>query len=403
MGESVAGVGSECYLIGGSVRDLLLRRITPDIDIAVEGSVEQITERVAECIGARVCKTTEFMTAKLVLEDGTELDIARTRREDYPEPAALPVVAPADLQADLERRDFTINAMAMCIAPERFGELIDPLEGREDLRTRRVRVLHDRSFVDDPTRLYRAVRFMLRLDFHLEEHTRRLLREGVERRFPALLSGARIRNELRVIFRESVADALSMLRELRLFEATELHGISEAACRAASRIPNAGRALGIEDGCVDPMTICLGLHCALSRAEPEALAARLMLGRGARRGIAQIVRTVEDPPEALETAERDSELHFALRGISPETAIALWTVVGPGARERLEHHQRILHGITADIDGTHLMQAGYEPGPGFAAALDAALAAKLDDSAGRDGQLHAAKRALDDALTDGTV
>lgn len=403
VGKVADEVEIDAYLIGGSVRDLLLEQSRPDIDIAVDGPVEAIVERLAERLGADVRKTTDFMTATLVLEAGLELDLARTRSEQYPEPGALPMVAPADIEADLRRRDFTVNAMAMHLAPGRFGELIDPLGAIDDLRAGRLRVLHDDSFVDDPTRLYRAVRFMLRLNFTLETHTRELLERAVEQRRPALVSGARIRNELSMIFQQSPGRALEAIQRLGLFEAAGLRGASEAACDAAALMPNAAEALRTDLRAAGPMAAGLGLYCALSKQDPLTLAVRLMLGRTTRRRIREAARTITGPPAALESSGPDSELFFALQGLSSAAAVALWTVLDEGARDRLEHYWLSLRDTTADIDGTDLTRAGCEPGPRYAAALCAALAAKLDEGAGRDEQLQAAMRAIENAATEETV
>lgn len=381
------------------MRDLLLQRPTPDIDIAVDGPVEPLGRRLADCLDADLRKTTDFMTATIVLPDGREIDLARTRSEYYPAPGALPVVTPADLQADLMRRDFTINAMAMQLAPERFGTLIDPLAAFEDLRARQLRVLHESSFVDDPTRLYRAVRFMLRLGFHLEAHTDDLLRRAVEQRRPALLSGARIRNELSAIFQQSPTRALGAIEELHLLEADGLRRASVEACEAAQSLPAAARALQM-NLCAGAMAANLGIYCGLSRQDPLTLAVRLMLRRATRRSVRQAARLICSPPEALVTGGCDSELYFALQGTSPPAALALWTVLDQHARERLELYWRQLRLVSADIDGNDLAAVGCAPGPCFAAGLQAALQAKLDEGASPERQLAAAIEAAGDAAND---
>src|SRR5690349_1908741 len=162
--------GDPVYLVGGAVRDLLLGRGRADIDLVVEGDAAALAAR----LGADVTAHERFGTAKLILE-GHEVDVATARTEAYPHPGALPVVGPArHLDADLARRDFTINAMAIPLhgAPR----LIDPHGGQADLGTRRLRVLHDGSFADDPTRAIRAVRYAARFGFALEARTEELLR-----------------------------------------------------------------------------------------------------------------------------------------------------------------------------------------------------------------------------------
>lgn len=385
------------YLVGGPVRDLLLGRPAPDLDVAVEGPVTRITEALAKHLCARLQKTTEFMTSTLVLEDGIELDIARTRTETYPEPGALPVVAPATLTDDLGRRDFTVNAMAMSLQPQRFGELIDPFGGRQDLEDAQLRVLHDRSFIDDPTRMLRAARFMLRLDFVLESETEKLLRTAVRGRLLAALSGARLRNELDCIFREAPARGLAMLQRLGLFECMGLAAASADACEAAALLPRAARELEISLDAAGPTAACLGVYAGLSEQDPVELAARLMLDACCRDAVYEASALIVNPPDVLTGDARDSELFFALRGMGPATALALWTTPGDAARERLAHYWCDLRGAQADIDGADLMAAGYEPQPAFSVALQAALVAKLDRDAGREEQLAVALSTLDDA------
>ena len=163
--------GDPVYLVGGAVRDLLLGRGRADIDLVVEGDAATLAER----LGAEATSHERFGTAKVKL-NGHEVDIAGARSEIYPRPGALPVVEPgADLAADLRRRDFTINAMAIPLRGE--PRLIDPHGGEADLATRRLRVLHDGSFADDPTRALRAARYATRFGFELESHTAELIRE----------------------------------------------------------------------------------------------------------------------------------------------------------------------------------------------------------------------------------
>jgi tRNA nucleotidyltransferase (CCA-adding enzyme) len=376
------------------VRDLLLERPPPDLDIAIEGPVEEITSALARRLDARIRKTTEFMTSTLVVDDELELDIARTRTETYPEPGVLPVVTPAPLSEDLGRRDFSVNAMAMSLDPRRFGELIDPHGGREDLQRRHLRVLHERSFEDDPTRMLRAARFLLRLDFALEPWTAELLEGAVDERRAARVSGARLRNELECIFREAPARGLATLQELRLLESMDLTAPSPVACDAARLLPRAARELGIDLSGIDPLICAFGIYVGLSDQDGAGLAVRLMLDATARDAILQAAALIERPPGALTGSAPDSELFFALRGLRPAAAAGLWTVLDERARARLEHYWRELRCTRADVDGADLIAAGYEPGPEFSEALETALRAKLDGRADREEQLEIALNVL---------
>ena len=394
VGATAAGAHASAFLVGGPVRDLLLRREAPDLDVAVEGPIEPVTHALAERLNARVHKTSRFMTATLVLTDGRQLDIARTRTETYPRPGALPVVEPATLAEDLARRDFTANAMAMALDPERFGRLIDPHDGQADVEARQLRVLHERSFEDDPTRMLRAVRFVLRLEFALEPHTAELLARAVRERRAAGLSGARLRNELRVIFHETPARAVAALQRLGLFEAMGLPPASDEACVATARLREAAQALEIDLATVYPMATCLGIYAALSGQRPAELTARLMLHARSRDALLHAAAAVAQPPRVLLEDASASEIFGDLCRMRPEAALAAWTVLDAEGRARLERYWHELRGTCVEISGTDLIAGGHRPGPGFTGALDAALKAKLDEGADREQQLSIALKAL---------
>ncbi|MGM0492132.1 MAG: CCA tRNA nucleotidyltransferase [Armatimonadota bacterium] len=382
-------------MVGGPVRDLLLERPTPDIDIAIEGPVEELTVALARRLDARIQKTTDFMTSTLVLDDGLEVDIARTRTERYPEPGALPEVTPASLAEDLGRRDFSVNAMAMSLDPRRFGELLDPHGGRHDLQRRQLRVLHECSFEDDPTRMLRAARFLLRLQFTLEPWTASLLERAVEERRTAAVSGARLRNELECIFHEAPARGLAMLDELRLLEGMGLTEASRAACEASRMVPRAAREMEVDLSEIDPLICAFGIYVGLSEQDGGGLAVRLMLDASARDAILQAAALIERTPGVLTGSEPDSALFFALRGLRPAAAVGLWTVLDEKARARLQHYWHDLRRTRADVGGADLIAAGYEPGPEFSEALETALRAKLDKRADREEQLAIALRLLE--------
>lgn len=167
--------GLSAYLIGGSVRDLLLGRATVDLDVVIVGDAVALAQALHRALGseraARLRVHDAFGTATLLFADGLALDLITARHEVYPLPGALPVVTPGTLDDDLRRRDFTINAIAIDLAPQRLGTVLDPLGGQADLGHGVVRVLHDGSFVDDPTRLLRGIRYQCRLGFAFDTHT----------------------------------------------------------------------------------------------------------------------------------------------------------------------------------------------------------------------------------------
>ncbi|OIO03941.1 MAG: hypothetical protein COX65_08790 [Elusimicrobia bacterium CG_4_10_14_0_2_um_filter_56_8] len=215
--EKAAGLASEAglrlYAVGGCARDWALGRPSEDIDFLLDGDPQPLVEGMEREYGGRHQKFGSFLTVRFFSSEGRRLDFASFRSETYARPAALPsVTAAASVEEDLKRRDFTCNAMAVRLdAPGSFG-LTDPYKGLEAIESKTLRVLHEKSFEDDPTRIFRAARFCGRFGWSLEAKTGELARSAVKSGFPGLLSRERLRNELVKILAE--ADPLPALREL---------------------------------------------------------------------------------------------------------------------------------------------------------------------------------------------
>lgn len=198
--------GTVAFLVGGPVRDLELGRPAKDVDLALESRADHVAHDLARHLDATLRSYPQFLTYKIIGDDFSEIDVATTRAEEYAAPGALPVVTPSTLVRDLARRDFSINAVALDLST---GAVVDPLGGIEDLRKRQIRVLHDRSFVDDPTRILRATRFALRLGFEIEPGTRRLMRDAIASAALQTVSRERLWREiLLAIDEENVAAIL---------------------------------------------------------------------------------------------------------------------------------------------------------------------------------------------------
>lgn len=199
-------VEKECrpFLVGGPVRDLLLGRQAIDIDLALEEGSSTLARALAKRVEGRVRSHPQFLTYKVVAPGFPEIDIATARKERYRQPGSLPAVTAGRLKDDLLRRDFSINALAVDLLDE---ELHDPAGGRKDIGERVVRVLHDQSFIDDPTRIFRAIRLSIRLGFSLDEHTSRLMRTAIESGALNTVSKERIWRELFLAMDESEAPA----------------------------------------------------------------------------------------------------------------------------------------------------------------------------------------------------
>ena len=211
------------YLVGGVVRDVLLRRAVNDLDLVVEGHSAEFAEYIVRKFGGKILVHSKFMTATWVLNESTfkrlnvpafqlpnaqlSFDFASARSETYAQPGALPTVKRSSIDEDLHRRDFTINAMALRLDGEHFGEVFDPLGGEKDLDAELIRVLHERSFVDDPTRIFRAVRYAGRYGFEIAPETLSLI-NGEARSILVGLSGERFRHEFELMFEEENVGAM---------------------------------------------------------------------------------------------------------------------------------------------------------------------------------------------------
>ncbi len=216
VGETAEDLDMHAYTVGGFVRDLLLHIKNLDIDIVVEGDGIKFAREFARRRQATVRTHEKFATATVILPDGMRVDVATARLEYYEYPAAMPTVELSSIKLDLYRRDFTINAMAVHLNPERFGTLVDFFNSQNDLKERRIRVLHNLSFVEDPTRIFRAIRFEQRLDFQITRHSAKLIRNAVQMRLFERFSGPRFFAELKLILSED--NPLASLRRMSYFK-----------------------------------------------------------------------------------------------------------------------------------------------------------------------------------------
>jgi tRNA nucleotidyltransferase (CCA-adding enzyme) len=367
------------YLVGGAVRDLLLGGSPVDLDLVVEGD----TAAFATSLGGELKVHDRFGTSTVSL-DGHSYDIARARRETYAHPGALPDVAPAPLAEDLERRDFTVNTFALALVGDRAGELRSVPPALDDLETRRLRVLHDQSFIDDPTRLFRLVRYATRLGFEIEPHTRALADRALAGGTLATVSGPRIGAELRLLAREpDPVRALLGLRELGL-DAAILPGFGvddeDLARRAVVLLPADG-------GRRDRLALAVAAR-GVPAPELTALLDSLAFEAEDRDAIVAAATRADEVALALSAAGAPSEI-AAAAGAGPPELVALAGALGPETEAR-EWLGALRH-VGLEIDGRDLIAAGVSEGPAIGRGLRAALAAKLDRRvSGRDQELAAA-------------
>lgn len=195
-------LGYSAYIVGGTVRDILLGRKHVDIDITVEGDAIKLGKAVSKDTGAAITVYKGFGTCTLAFKDGSKIDLATSRRETYKRPGAMPVTKPGTLKEDLKRRDFTINAIAASVMAKDFGNIYDLFDGIGDLKSGVIRIMHPKSFTDDPTRIFRARRFAARFGFKIEPRTDLLMKKALINRALDTVSPARIQKELMLISKE---------------------------------------------------------------------------------------------------------------------------------------------------------------------------------------------------------
>jgi tRNA nucleotidyltransferase (CCA-adding enzyme) len=370
------------YLVGGAVRDLLRGETPRDLDVAVEGDALDAAETVAERLGGGVEGYDRFGTATVVAPDVT-VDFAQTRRERYPQPGALPDVEPAPLEDDLRRRDFTVNAMAAGLSPDEIGVLHDPLGGQADLEARIIRILHDRSFVDDPTRLLRAVRYETRLDASMDPRSEELALEAIAANALGTVSGKRIRVELVFLLEEhEMPDAVARVCGLGLDK-------SMYPCLRCEPERAAAAALGAADTGAER---ALAVLAALIVPDADALHPwldRLSFTRHERERIARAASTGPHLAHTLERDMPDSQVHQLLHS-EPLEALAVALAWGaPG--EPVLRYVRDLRGAQLDVTGADLIAAGVAESPALGVALEETLRLKLDGKvSGREEELEAA-------------
>jgi tRNA nucleotidyltransferase (CCA-adding enzyme) len=372
------------YLVGGTVRDLLLGLAPADhLDLAIEGDARSVARALSDRLGGQAREYERFGTAVVEVE-GFEYDMATTRTETYDEPGALPRVEAAALPDDLRRRDFAVNAMAIAVKGDDLGHLYDPHGGLPDLESGLLRVLHERSFADDPTRLLRGVRFEARLDFAFEPDTEVLAREAVEKEALSTVSEDRLGRELIKILEEQEAPtAVRRLREL---------GVTSALHPALAPDPEvvASAALGAVTLGTGRVTAELAALVVEDPQELDLWVAGLPLEARDRDAVSRAARVAPRLCEALREREHTPSELRALLGGEPPEALALALALGAPSEPVLRWATE-LSAVGLEIGGGDLLAAGVPEGPAVGRALEETLRRKLDGLvAGRDEELETA-------------
>jgi tRNA nucleotidyltransferase (CCA-adding enzyme) len=372
------------YLVGGWVRDLL-RGEGPERgpDLTVEGDAPLVARSLADRLGGEVREYERFRTAIVRIGD-VEVDLVTSRREAYDEPGALPRVEAAPLREDLARRDFAVNAMAIGLKGDDLGHLYDPHGGLSDLDASVLRVLHDRSFIDDPTRLLRGVRFEARLGFRFDPDTEVLAREAVASEALATVSADRTGRELVKILEETEAPAaVKRLKELEIH--TALHPALDPDPEQV-----ASGALGAVTLGANRVTSELAAMVVGDPQELDLWVAALPLEARDRDAVARAARVAPRICTALREREHTPSELRALMGSEPPEALALALALGAPS-EPVLRWATSLSAVGLEIGGDDLLEAGVPEGPAIGRALEETLRRKLDGLVdGRDEELETA-------------
>ena len=370
------------YVVGGFVRDLLIGRENLDIDIVVEGDAVNFACQLAEVWESKVQVHHQFKTATITRLDGLKLDFVSARNETYLSPGALPSVEYDTIVEDLRRRDFSINALALRLQPDTFGQLVDCTEGLQDLRAGHIRVLHEHSFIDDPTRIFRAIRYEGRYNFQIIESDRKRMLDAIDQGVLDLISGQRVRNEIdHILSEETAPQMINRMDEFDLFGT--IHptwkispnfdviwtAAGQAIKWASTYLPN------------DPINARAILWMPLLTAVDsiEAISNRLVLETELCSKLSDQAQLERDL-NALSVSSKPSEVYQLLNRYSLESIVFVLTQARQPAwrAEKMSNYLTHLRSVHPLVTGEDLIQWGLRPGRAFADLLWKAFAAQLD-------------------------
>ena len=386
--------GLPAYIVGGIVRDIILGRKNLDLDIVVEGDAIALARKIAEARGAVVRVYPEFGTATVEWPSGVRVDLASARRESYPYPGALPRVEKGTLRDDLFRRDFTINAMAVGINRGDFGRLVDEFGGLFDLRFREVRILHERSFIDDPTRILRAVRFEQRLHFRIEPGTLRLLQEALRTKAVDSVKPPRYFTEFRkMLSEENPVDHLRRLQglgALRLMDpAWSLDILLLKKIRRRWRRLPARLVRDYQDS--RWLVYFMANAEAIGGRRLSRILGKFPLKKEAKESILQVPAARQLLRRLAVPGLSRSGVYRILKPLAGATAVYLRLRADDRkVADRIDRYLTRDAGIQPDINGEDLKRMGISPGKEIGKILSGILYQKIDGKlAGRRSQLTA--------------
>jgi tRNA nucleotidyltransferase (CCA-adding enzyme) len=397
-------LSTRAWLAGGPIRDLLMGRPLSDLDFVFEGDGISFAEEVAGVLGGKLIVHERFGTARVEVNARAHLDIASARQESYPFPGALPKVVAGDIDSDLKRRDFTINAMALPVGPEQGGSLLDPLGGSSDIQKGHVRVLHEHSFTDDPTRILRAERFAARFGFAIEEETESLMHAAIDGGALQTVSPARLGTEVILLLKEEAPEAgLTGFERRGLWSQLlgeswrvplDLKGLGERVQDAIewyAQIPN--REESAERWIV--WWLCLVVH--MDGTEARRVVTEFQMGREAQLATTDASRRYEQAKEViLGEICAESALYEALDALVPEMLVCLASVLRDArVRDRLDWFVTTLRATEPWVTGQDLQELGVPETSARSDLLRRLLHGQLDGRfTDRDMAIAEAKREI---------
>lgn len=384
-GEIAEDMGASVYCVGGFVRDLILDVDNFDIDLVVEGNGEELAQRLAERFGGKARIHERFRTAMVVLNDGFKVDVATARTEYYEFPAALPVVEKSSIREDLYRRDFTINTLAICLNPDRFGDLIDYFGGKKDIQNKVIRILYNFSFVEDPTRIMRAIRFENRYGFTIEPDTLRFAKDAIDRRLLGQLSYKRILQELILILNEQdPLPALYRMVEIGVWQyilpEVKLEKVDNLKLRRLAVLGAWYRERYLKTDIRKWLVYIMVILSQLSSEAIEEVMERYHFDRQAVEAVRQSMQVPEVAAFLENNAElKNSDIDKILYNWSDEALIYLLLYLNEEkAWENVVNYLDIKDKVEVKITGHDLKALGIKQGPIYREILDKVYELKLN-------------------------
>src|SRR6266480_2658310 len=380
------------YLVGGTVRDIILGEPNFDVDIVVEGDAIALAGALARELGGRVRAHDKFGTAVVLYGKDERVDVVTARTEFYDAPAALPTVEHASIREDLFRRDFTINAMAVSLKGADLGRLVDPFAGRRDLEAKTVRVLHNLSFIDDPTRIFRAIRYENRYGFRMDEHTQRLARGTIEMGLVGDLSSARLRDELVALLEEGeIEHSILRLAELGADRAIHPHlAADDEAVALIGQLTKLRDRYGLE-----APSWRLGLAALARKLPPDEVYGWLQRLKVRRRDTEAIASAVTVGPRLVERLHDGAEPAEVVALADPYAPDAPLFALALAELPPLHEYFERLREVRLEVSGADLAELGLAESPRVGEVLAELRRRKLNGELdGRESELAAARELI---------